>query len=299
MSKSVHYVNTFCLFYSIQFYFTLTMKRIYSIIALLGVLSCSDPEPKKDIISEPVYKELPTFKTLIDQANVKGAILIYDVNANTYFSNNFIWAKSSFLPASTFKIPNSIISLETGVMKADTSAIKWDGQPRRFEVWEQDLTLKSAFHYSCVPCYQEIARNVGLQRMQTHLSKLKFGEMDVDSANLDIFWLQGESRISAFNQIDFLQRFNTGKLPITERTESIMKDLMIITENDSIVIRGKTGWSNQYDVNNGWFVGYVERDNNVYYFATNIEPRKGVSLKTFAELRRSLTYRALSILYAQ
>ncbi len=277
------------------------MRCIYPIVTLLCsvyILSCSGPEPvKQEVISESVYEELPQFKTLVDQANVKGSILIFKAETNTYFSNNFHWAKSGFLPASTFKIPNSIIALETNVLKTDTSIIKWDGKPKRFKTWEQDLSFRNAFHYSCVPCYQEIARNVGLERMQTSLSKLKFGEMDVDSTNLDMFWLEGQSKITAFEQVDFLTRLHNSKLPISERTESIFKKMMIITENDSIILRGKTGWSNQNDVNNGWFVGYVERNNTVYYFATNIEPRTGVNLKTFAELRRSLTYKALNIIY--
>lgn len=278
------------------------MKILHSAFTIFSVVlltACSN-DPKEDIkepITQPEYKEIPTLKTLVDQANVKGSVVVFNSESNTYYSNNFHWARSGFLPASTFKIPNSIIALENRVIENDTTIIKWDGEPKRFKVWEQDLTFRNALHYSCVPCYQEIARTVGLQNMQTYLSKLKFGKMDVDSANLDMFWLEGESKITAFEQIDFLNRFHNRELPISERTQSIMEKMLIITENDSIVLRGKTGWSNDKNINNGWFVGYIEKNNNIYYFATNIEPREGVTLKTFAELRRSLTYKALNIIY--
>ena len=69
------------------------------------------------------------------------------------------------LPASTFKIPNSIIALETGLIEDDSTLIKWDGDERRLPAWEQDLVFRDAFHYSCVPCYQEIARKIGEKRM--------------------------------------------------------------------------------------------------------------------------------------
>jgi len=36
-------------------------------------------------------------------------------------------------------------------------------------------------------------------------------------------------------------------------------------------LRGKTGWGEQDGKNIGWYVGYIEREGNVYFFATNIE----------------------------
>ncbi len=272
-------------------------------LLLLGVLvinSCSNSENKKNtdkLESETSHIEVDAFKNLINGAKVNGTILIYEPENKTYYSNNFKWAHSGFLPASTFKIPNSMIALESNVISNDSTIIPWDGNKKRFKIWEQDLTFRNAFHYSCVPCYQRIARNVGTDLMKTKLKEINFGNMTVDSSNLDMFWLEGNSRITAYEQIDFLERFNMGKLPIAKRTELMMKKMMVITENDTLVIRGKTGWSNANSINNGWFVGYIEKKNDLYYFATNIEPHAGVSLKTFAEIRRSLTYKALEILY--
>ena len=282
----------------------MTYLRLITCIILAVILkSCSNTTSSdQDLKSpttkaEPTYNEVDSFKTLINKAQVTGSILIFDVDRNTYFSNNFHWAKSGFLPASTYKIPNSIIALETGIMHSDSTMILWDGEKKRFKVWEQDLTLRDAFHYSCVPCYQDIARKVGVQPMNEYVDKLEYGKMDIDSTNLDLFWLRGNSKITQFEQIDFLKRFNTSQLPITNRTEHIMKDMMIITENDSMTIRGKTGWSNENSINNGWFVGYIERNKTLYYFATNIQPKPEVSLQTFAELRRTLTYEALEYIY--
>jgi len=131
------------------------------------------------------------------------------------------------------------------------------GEPRYLKIWEQDLTLQQAFHFSCVPCYQEIARNIGLERMKTNLTKLNFGLMDVNEGNLDSFWLQGNSKINQFEQIDFLKRLYRSELPISKRTDSIMKKMMVISENNLYVLRGKTGWSIRGEENNGWFVGYI------------------------------------------
>lgn len=38
--------------------------------------------------------------------------------------------------------------------------------------------------------------------MNEYLKKLNYGNMKVDSSNIDVFWLEGESRISMYQQKD-------------------------------------------------------------------------------------------------
>ena len=129
----------------------------------------------------------PEIQVIIDSAEVVGSVLIYDFQKEVYYSNNFEWANKGKLPASTFKIANSIIALENGIVENDSTVLKWNGKKRRFKKWEQDLIFSDAFHFSCVPCYQDIARRLGEKRMNDYLSKLDFGKMEVDSNNIDFF----------------------------------------------------------------------------------------------------------------
>lgn len=235
---------------------------------------------------------IPEFQTIIDSANVVGSILIYDSEGDKFYSNDFNWAKNGKLPASTFKIPNSIIALETGTVENDSTLFKWNGEKRRLRDWEQDLIFRDAFHFSCVPCYQEIARKIGVENMTEYLNKLVYGDMKVDSANIDLFWLEGDSRISQFQQIDFLKRFYQSELPISERSETIMKRMIVIEENDNYRLSGKTGWSIRNGNNNGWFVGYLETRNKTYFFATNVEPEQQFDMDMFPMIRKDLTFKA-------
>ncbi len=234
----------------------------------------------------------PEFDSIIDSANIQGAILIYDLQKDTYYSNNFEWIKKGNLPASTFKIANSIIALETNVVENDSTLFKWSGEKRRLKVWEQDLIFRNAFHFSCVPCYQEVARKIGVKKMNEYLDKLNYGNMNVDSNNIDLFWLEGSSRINQFEQIDFLNRFYLSELTISKKTQDIMKRLMVIEENDDYCLSGKTGWSIRNGNNNGWFVGYIESKNKVYFFATNVEPKEQFNMDMFPMIRKDVTFRA-------
>ena len=232
------------------------------------------------------------FQSIIDSANLIGAILIFDFKERKYYSNDFKWCETGNLPASTFKIPNSIIALETGVVDSESFMFKWNGERRALKNWEQDLNFKDAFHFSCVPCYQEVARKIGLEQIKEYINKFKYGEIIVDSNSIDNFWLMGESKISQYQQIDFLKRFHQSELPIKKRTEKIMKNLIVIEANENYKISGKTGWSINGQKNNGWFVGYVETTDNVYYFATNVEPKSNFDMDMFPMIRKKVTYEA-------
>jgi beta-lactamase class D len=262
------------------------MRKIFILLNLILLVNLNS---YGQIKTNEVLK--PEFGKILDSLKVKGAILIYDVKNKTYYSNDFSWAKMGIIPASTFKIPNSIIALETGVVKNDSDIFKWNGEKRNFKKWEKDLTFKEAFQVSCVPCYQEVARKIGVKRMKSYLKKLNYPRMVFDTLTIDNFWLQGKSKISQMQQIDFLERLYFSKLPISKRTDNIMKDIMIIEKTESYTLSGKSGWGMRNEINNGWLVGYLETNNSVYFFATNVE-KEETNMDEFPIIRLNSTKEA-------
>ena len=273
--------------------------RILNIILIVFLLqSCAEnkktkKEQKINLSENEIVK--PEFQSIIDSSNVNGSILIYDLKNDLYYSNNFDWAKTGRLPASTFKIVNSIIALETKVVENDSTLFRWNGEKRDYKIWEQDLILRDAFKYSCVPCYQEIAREIGEKRMNEYLEKLEYKDMKVNSKNIDKFWLEGDSKINQFQQIEFIKRFFKSELEISKRTQDIMKKIFFIEKYGKYNLNGKTGLSIRNGNYNGWFVGYIEsEEDNNYFFATNIEPKDTLNKKSFPKLRKKITIEALN-----
>ncbi len=130
------------------------------------------------------------------------------------------------MPASTFKIPNSIIALETGVVEdPDKDIFKWDGVKRSIEAWNKDHTLRSAIAVSAVPVYQEIARRIGPERMQKYVDLMDYGNRDI-GGGIDQFWLTGNLRIDPMQQIDFLDRLHRGVLPVSRRSQELVRDII-------------------------------------------------------------------------
>lgn len=285
------------------------MSRFSSFTFVLSLLvfgACKSPAPVENQESDhdsiaietentgPSKVKSKVLQDLIDSSQVLGSVLLFDPETNTYYSNNFDRCDKGYLPASTFKITNSIIALETEVMTDDSTLIKWDGEKRRMKIWEQDLVFRDAFHVSCVPCYQDIARKIGPERMNQYLTDFNYGNMVVDSSNIDVFWLEGSSKITQNEQLDFIQRFYGQKLPIKKRTHEIMKRLMVINEKSESRFSGKSGWSIREGNNVGWFVGYLEKDDKVFYVATNIEPKPSLKDGDFSRIRIQLSEIALN-----
>lgn len=262
------------------------MYRLFLLSLLILGISCNSQSGDANYNND--YKA--SFDSILNSYDLTGSILIYNPQQKDYYSNDFEWANRGFLPASTFKIPNAIIALETSIIKSDTSILRWDGKQRDFDSWERDLTLREAFQASCVPCFQEIARKIGTTQMKTYLNKLHYNNMDVTAENIDSFWLKGNSRISSFEQINFLERFILKKLPILNSTRESMLKIFTIEENNIYKLSGKTGWSYNEKDNNGWFVGFLEKDNKIYYFALNAIPKDPNNMEKFTEGRKQAIY---------
>ena len=273
-------------------------KPVFAIAVAVSFFSLCSCTRKTDEINTAHHNLPPkevtkkSFQKIIDSANVTGSILILDPKENIYYSNDFEWSRKGFLPASTFKIPNTIIALESGAVESDTSLFVWNGEKRSLPEWEKDLTLKEAFRVSCVPCYQEIARKIGTEKMKDYIGKFNYGKMVIDSATIDKFWLEGESAISQKEQIDFLKKFYSGELSISEKTFLLMKKILIIESNEKYTFSGKTGWSIRNGNNNGWFVGSLETGGKIFYVATNIIPREDFNMQLFAKIRTQISFEA-------
>ena len=280
------------------------MRPLYLIIFLLFWGSCSETKVEQDQPeTSPTTENLTTsasaketqnqaFQKIIDDAKLNGVILIFDPQKNEFISNDFERSDRGYLPASTFKIPNSLILMETGVVDENT-VFKWDGEERYLKVWERDFVFKDAFKYSCLPCYQEATPNVGVNRMKDFLKKFEYGKMKIDSASMNSFWISGDSEVTARQQIEFLLKFYNSKLPISKKTENFVKDIMVIDEKDTYKLSGKTGWLIDDDFNLGWFVGFVEKGENIYFVATNVDPKNDFDMDNFLKIRLKVSLDAM------
>ncbi|MBK8855970.1 MAG: class D beta-lactamase [Saprospiraceae bacterium] len=209
------------------------------------------------------------FKKYYDKYNVRGSFVFFDEQKNKFLYYNEKQCTEPFSPASTFKILNSLIGLETGVIKDIHFVLPWDSIKRN-EVWDKNHDLKSAFSNSVVWYYQELARRVGFEEMKKWLYKSNYGNNDM-SGGVDKFWLSGGLQISPKQQIEFLRRFYNYELPFKKKNIDIVKEIMVVNKTADFVLSAKTGWGVHGQMDVGWYVGYLENNNNIYYFANCVQ----------------------------
>src|SRR5438876_10246123 len=205
-----------------------------------------------------------------------GTFVGYKVDDYLIIASDKVRSGEGKLPASTFKIPNSIIALETGVVEdPDKDVFKWDGVTRAIEPWNKDHTLRSAIAASAVPVYQEIARRIGEGRMQKFVDLFEYGNRDI-GGGIDQFWLTGNLRIDPVEQIDFVDRLRRGALPVSKRSQELVRDILPVTKSGDAIIRAKSGLlgAELGKPSLGWMVGWAEKGSANTVFALNMDVRE-------------------------
>lgn len=230
-----------------------------------------------------LHQERPGTLTAVPDARLQepfhpgrldGTVVVYDTGDGVLRCGDLERCARGYVPASTFKIANLLIALENGVVTSAETPLRWDGQTYSNADWNRDHTVRSAFRVSCVPCFQQIAREVGETRMRDWLVRLEYGNQD-NSGSVDFFWLGGALRISPLEQVDFLWRLDTDALAARKTTTAVARDVMEIRSSEGVVLRGKTGWAGPPETEKEvlWLVGWVELGKRRVYFATVIDER--------------------------
>ena len=240
------------------------MKIYMFAILIILLASCRNNQPNVITIHE---KE--EWGDFYRDRGVEGTFVLFNMNKKEYFVYNTDRANQSFLPASTFKIMNSLVALETGAIKDEKEMIEWDGTDRGWENWNRDQNMLYAFRNSTVWFYQEMARRIGEEKMQYWINACDYGNKNI-SGGIDLFWLQGEIRISAMEQIEFLQKLYENDLPFNIRNQLLVKEIMLADSSASYRLYAKTGWAARVSPQIGWYVGFVETASDVWLFAHNM-----------------------------
>lgn len=221
-----------------------------SLLSVLFITSCKDTR---------IHEHEEWAKYFEEQGIEDGCFIMRDHNHETVHYYNKERSIKRFTPASTFKIFNSLVALEIPKAPDEQFLIPWDSVERRPE-WNKDLTMREAFKVSAVPYYQEMARRIGFDYMQHFLDTANYGNRNASGA-IDLFWLNDSLQISADEQVGFLKKLYFNELPFSERTQRIVRSMMLQEQEDNYNLYYKTGWGVPPGAQEEtvWIVGFIER----------------------------------------
>jgi beta-lactamase class D len=98
--------------------------------------------------------------------------------------------------------------------------------------------------------------------------------------------------------VEFLIKVYEEKAPFSKANMTILKRVMITEKTNTYTIRSKTGWTKYGGNDIGWWVGYAERKDNVYFFATRLIKSLEKRKPNFDGCRKEITKKILKQLKA-
>lgn len=259
------------------------MKTIFKLLLITMVLLIN----LKPLYAQEV-EETGRWKTFFVKNKAEGTFVLQNLKTGKTQAYNLKRAQSRLCPASTFKIPNSLIALQCGSVKNIYDTIRWDGRDKGRAEWNKDQDMQSAIKVSCVWFYQELARRTGETKMQEWIHKIKYGNEFIGQ-QIDNFWLNGDLKISAMEQITFLRNLVNENLPFHKDIQKTVKEILLTESTSEYKIYSKTGWSTHGEPGIGWLVGWVQSGNSTYIFAMNID----INNDKETALRKKISYEIL------
>ncbi|XFE75951.1 penicillin-binding transpeptidase domain-containing protein [Algoriphagus halophilus] len=197
------------------------------------------------------------------------------------------------LPASTFKLVNTLIALDTRAVENEDEIIPWIDDYDTVKYGHRpniyhSMSMKEAFRLSAGWAYIELAKKIGKPKYKEYLTAIGYGNVDL-SIDGDDFWNFGDFGISPANQIEILIGIYEESLPFSEQSFQTLKEMMIEEKTDNYIIRAKTGWTREGGKDTGWWVGYLETSDNVYFFATRLIKDRSENNPNFGSCRKTIT----------
>ncbi|WP_419955105.1 BlaR1 family beta-lactam sensor/signal transducer [Neobacillus niacini] len=205
----------------------------------------------------------------------KGSFVLYDPSKNQYQIYNREMSEQRISPDSTYKIYSALFALESNVISTNSNNQIWDGNNYPFPEWNQNQNLASALSRSVNWYFQNTDREVGRKELQDYFHKIKYGNEDL-SGNLDHYWMESSLKISPIEQVQLLYQLEENQWGFkAENIKAVKRALLIdVQKNGRLYGKTGTGMINGKNVN-GWFIGFVEKGEDCYYFAINIQNKDG------------------------
>ena len=225
---------------------------------------------------------------------LNGTAVVYDASEGQYTVYNQELAETRRPPCSTFKIISSLIALENKIIIPENSTRTWSGEIFWNEDWNRDINFSEAFRTSCVWYFRQVVDDIGKERMQRELDKLRYGNCDIsdwegrlntnnNNRALTGFWIESSLMISPREQVEVMERIFGSGSDYSEETRNELKKVMRLPEQEKsgISVYGKTGLGVTDGITvDAWFTGFAERAEGNVYFCVRLGRTEGMDVSS-------------------
>lgn len=263
--------------------FSIIAVMLLGITPMLSTYAAEQNYYKWDISPEKI--DLVDLSAYFD--GYEGSFVLYNLKSDTWSIYDIDHATLRTSPNSTYKIYDALFGLEEDIITPKDSFMTWNGTDYPFEAWNANHNLYSAMDSSVNWYFQEIDRQLGTSALKNYMKKIGYGNENIDSG-LSFYWMQSTLKISPVEQVQLLTDLYNNNFDFAPENVNAVKDSICLLSSYRKSFYGKTGTGrvNGQDVN-GWFVGFVEIDENTYFFTTNIQSNSNATGRNATEITKS------------
>ena len=205
------------------------------------------------------HKEWGAF---FEENDVNGCVMWNNLNEATFGVYGFGAIQKRLVPAETFHIVLALAGLETGVIR-DTNMVIPDALagPKT-----SGVTMGEAFRHNNNAYFKWVGRTIGQAKMKYWLDSTYYGNKKMGS-DITSYWTDRTLKISPDEQLGLVQRLYLGGFAYQDRTERLVKELMLkkVAHDDTLYYQQGVGDGKDGTV--GWLVGWLKRKDEVHLFS--------------------------------
>lgn len=217
-----------------------------------------------------------------------GCFVLYDAAKDSWQIYNEQQAVVRSSPLSTYKIYSALLALEAGIISPSQSYLPWDGQEHRYPAWNTGQTLDTAMEHSVTWYFQALDQQAGHGAIHAYLQTIGYGNQEI-GRNLSTYWGDSTLKISPVEQVELLKKLYHNEFGFSPENIDAVKESIRLSSTEYGTMYGKTGTAEENGKNvAGWFIGYLETEGHVYFFATNIQKEEHATGSAAAELTFSI-----------
>ncbi|MDE7043522.1 MAG: BlaR1 family beta-lactam sensor/signal transducer, partial [Acetatifactor sp.] len=128
----------------------------------------------------------------------------------------------------------------------------------------------------------------GISSIKQYVQETGYGNRLVEG-DISSYWIDSSLKISPVEQVEMLHKLYDNQFGFLPENIQAVKDSIRLYSTDNGTLSEKTGTEEVNGENtSGWFIGYVEKDNRTYFFATNIRSERSASGPLATELTFSI-----------
>ena len=213
-------------------------------------------------------------KKYFDSSNVDGSFSFLNNQIGDITVYNMKLDTQRLPVGTSFKIINTLIGVQSGKITNENTVLKDSTDTG-------SLNLKDAFKTSSISYFQQLARQIGKEKMTQWIDSISYGNKNISGA-VDSFWLNDQLRISPDEQLGLMSKIYFEQLPFSKYSQEMVEDLMLQEDNTLYKLRYATGSGiDEKNYSFEWILGWIEENRHVYFFVTFLKsPDKSRDLKT-------------------